>query len=113
MEYFVGFVLSFIIIYTFYLLTVILQKKKYDRFKKSNQVMYFVKKYKISVNKIDIGKFIKIISFTNSLIIALCFTLVFKINNNILMLLAGLSAIIPLTLISYHFIGRYLQREAK
>ena len=113
MEYIVSFLLSFIIIYMFYFFTVILQKKRYNKFKKSNQVMYFVNKYKLNVNKIDIKKLIKIISFTNSLIIALCFTIVFKIDNYLLMLLIGLVTIIPLTIICYHYVGMYLQREAK
>ena len=111
MEYVIYFLISFIIVYLFYFLTVVLQKKKYDKFKKSNQVMYFVNKYKLNVNKIDIKKFINIISLINSFIIALSFTVVIKIDNNILMLLVGLIVLIPAMLISYHFIGRYLQKE--
>ena len=113
MEYIIWFLIAFMIVYMFYFLTVILQKKKYDKFKKSNQVMYFVNRYKLNVNKIDIKKFVKTISFVNSLIIALGFTMVINIHNYLLMLLAGLAAIIPLTLISYHFIGKHLQKEAK
>ena len=111
MEYVIYFLISFIIVYLFYFLTVVLQKKKYDKFKKSNQVMYFVNKYKLNVNKIDIKKFINIISLINSFIIALSFTVVIKIDNNILMLLVGLIVLIPTMLISYHFIGKYLQKE--
>lgn len=113
MDYIIYFLLAFIIIYLFYLFTVILQKKRYDKFKTSNQVMYFVKKYKLNVKKIDIKKFINIISLTNSFIIALSFAAVIKIENNILMLLVGLLILIPLMLLCYHFIGKYLQKEEK
>jgi len=113
MVHIICFLIAFIIIYLFYLLTVILQKKKYDKFKTSNQVMYFVNKYKLNVNKIDIKKFINIISLTNSFIIALVFAIVIKIESNILMLLIGLIILIPLMLICYHFIGKYLQKEEK
>lgn len=113
MEYVIYFLISFIIVYLFYFSTVIIQKKKYDKFKKSNQVMYFVNKYKLNVNKININKFIKIISLTNSFIISLSFTLIVKIENIILMLFIGLVVLIPTMLICYHFIGRYLQKEEK
>ena len=54
MIYFIFFIAAFLIVYLFYFLTVILQKKKYDKFKKSNQVMYFVNRYKLDINKINI-----------------------------------------------------------
>ena len=113
MEYVIWFLMAFAIIYLFYLFTVILQKKRYDKFKKSNQVMYFVKKYKLNVNKINIKKFINIISLTNSFIMALAFTAVIKIGNNLLLFLIALLILIPTMIIAYHFIGKYLQREEK
>jgi len=113
MEYVIWFLMAFAIIYLFYLFTVILQKKRYDKFKKSNQVMYFVKKYKLNVNKINIKKFINIISLTNSFIMALAFTAVIKIGNNLLLFLIALLILMPTMLICYHFIGKYLQREEK
>lgn len=113
MEYLIYFLIAFVIVYLFYFITVILQKKKYDKFKKSNQVMYFVNRYKLNVKKIDIKKFIHIISLTNSFIIALSFTVVIKINNFLIMLLVGLVVLIPLMLLLYHFIGKYLQKEEK
>ena len=58
-----GFIISFLIVYLFYLLTVILQTKKYEKFKKSNQVLYFVKKYKIDINKINMKKFTNLLLY--------------------------------------------------
>ena len=111
MDYVIYFLIAFIIVYLFYFLTVIMQKKKYDKFKSSNQVMYFVNRYKLNVKKINIKKFINIISLTNSLIIAVSFAAVIKIENSILMLFIGFLILIPLMLLSYHFIGKYLQKE--
>ena len=113
MEYIICFLIAFIIVYLFYLFTVVLQKKRYDKFKNSNQVMYFVNKYKLNVNKIDIKKFIHIISLTNSFIIALSFAVIIKIENTLLSLLIGLIVLLPLMLICYHFIGTYLKKEEK
>ena len=57
---------SFILVYLFYFLTVVLQKKRINKFEKSNQVMYFVYKYKLDVKKINMRKFVQVISITNS-----------------------------------------------
>lgn len=105
------FLLSFIIVYLFYLVTVVLQKKKYEEFRKSNQVMYFVKRYKLDANKINIKKFIRIISLTNSLIISLSFTIVIKVSNIYLMILLGFFIMLPLMLMSYSLLGLYLKKE--
>ena len=106
-----GFVISFLIVYLFYLFTVILQTKRYDKFKKSNQVMYFVKKYKINVNKLNMKKFTNILGLTNSLIISIAFTTTYLVDNLILQLLIGLIVLIPLIFIFYSLIGNYLKRK--
>ena len=108
-----GFIISFLIVYLFYLFTVILQTKKYDKFKKSNQVMYFVKKYKIDVNKLNMKKFTNILGLTNSLIISIAFTATYLVDNLILQLLIGLIILIPLIFIFYSIIGNYLKRKCK
>ena len=108
-----GFIISFLIVYLFYLFTVILQTKRYDKFKKSNQVMYFVKKYKIDVNKLNMKKFTNILGLANSLIISIAFTATYLVDNLILQLLIGLIILIPLIFIIYSLIGNYLKRECK
>ena len=108
-----GFIISFLIVYLFYLFTVILQTKKYDKFKKSNQVMYFVKKYKIDVNKLNMKKFTNILGLINSLIISIAFTMTYLVDNLILQLLIGLIVLISLIFIFYSLIGNYLKRKCK
>lgn len=111
MKYLIWFLIGFTIIYLFYFITVVLQVKKYEKFRNSNQVMFFVKRYNLDPKKINIKKFINIISINNSFIIALSFSLTTVTNNFIYILLIGLSSIIPLILITYHFIGIYLKKE--
>ena len=113
MVYLISFIIAFLIVYLFYFFTVILQKKKYDKFKTSNQVMYFINRYKLNVDKINIKKFIHIISLTNSLIIAIAFTATFLVDNILLQLLVGLLVLRPLILISYSLIGNYLKMECQ
>jgi len=105
------FLFAFIVIYLFYFITVILQKKKYEKFKSGNQVMFFVKKYKLDIKKLNVSKFIRIISFVNSFIIALAFTIATLVDNYFLILLIGFIIVIPLMLLSYHMVGLYLKKE--
>lgn len=111
MKYILLFVFAFTLIYLFYLFTVILQKKRYDKFKESNQVMFFVKRYKLDKDKINIKKFINVISLVNSFIIAISFTVSSISSNFIIELLIGLLVIVPLMLLSYHVIGISLKKE--
>ena len=110
---FLSFVISFLIVYLFYLFTVILQTKRYDKFKKSNQVMYFVNKYKIIIDKLNMKKFTNILGLTNALIISIAFTATFLVENIFLQLLVGLIVLIPLIFIFYGLIGNYLKKECK
>lgn len=113
MTYLVAFIIAFLIVYLFYLFTVVLQTKKYEKFKKSNQVMYFVNKYKLDVNKINMRKFTNILGLTNALIISTAFMATFLVENLLLQLLVGLVVLIPLILIFYSLIGLYLKKEGK
>ena len=108
-----GFIISFLIVYLFYLFTVILQTKRYDKFKKSNQVMYFVNKYKINIDKLNMKKFTNILGLTNALIISIAFTATFLVENIFLQLLIGLVVLIPLIYIFYSLLGFYLKKECK
>jgi len=110
-HYIIYFLLAFLLVYLFYLFTVILQKKKYDKFKKSNQVMYFVNRYHVNPDKLDMKTFTNVLGLTNALIIATAFVATFLVKNFILQLLIGLIVLIPLMLLSYHIIGRYYQKK--
>lgn len=113
MIFLIGFIISFIIVYLFYFITVVLQKKRYDKFKQSNQVMYFVRRYNIDINKVNMRKFTNVIALSNSFVIASAFTATFLVKNIFLQLLVGLLVLIPLMLLVYHLIGVNLQKQVK
>lgn len=113
MKYMVIFLISFSLVYLFYLLTVIIRKKKTSKFLQSNQVMYFVKRYNLDVNKININQFMQTISITNSFIVSVAFTFTFLTDHFLLGMLIGLVVLIPLMLICYSLIGNYYKKEGK
>lgn len=105
------FLIAFLIVYLFYLVTVVLQKKRMDNFKKSNQVLYFVKRYKLDVNKLNMTRFTNTLGLANAFIVATAFMTTFLVENYILMLLVGFIVLIPLILIVYHIIGKIYIRK--
>ena len=105
------FLIAFFLVYLFYLVTVVLQKKRMDKFKTSNQILYFVKRYKLDVNKIDMTRFTNTLGLANAFIVATAFITTFLVDNYLLMLLVGLIVLIPLILIIYHIIGKIYIRK--
>lgn len=107
------FLIVFAIIYLFYLISVILQKSKMDKFKKSNQVMFFVKRYNLDVDKIDMTKFTNVLGLANAFIIATAFLSTYLVDNFILQLLVGFLVLLPLMLIVYSLIGKFYKGSIK
>lgn len=113
MDYVIIYLLAFFLIYLFYLFTVVLQKKRYEKFKKSNQVMYFVNRYQVDVNSLNMTKFTNLLGLTNAFIVATAFIATFLVDSFLLQLLVGLVVLIPLMLLCYHLIGTHYKKEGR
>ena len=103
----------FLIIYLFYLITVINRRNKLDKLMEGMEVKYLKNKYKLSLkttNKKLVGH---LIALTNSLVVSITVLLVSVIENYILKLMVAFIVLVPLILISYHFIGLFLKRREK
>ena len=111
MSYFVLFIISFLVVYLLYLLTVILNKKKLEKFKKSNQVMYFIKKYKIEIDDNNVKLLAHLVALSNALIISIAITIVELVPNYILKILVAFLIIMPLILILYHIVGKIMLKR--
>lgn len=106
MNYIIIFLVSFLVVYLLYLITVILNNKKLEKFKTSNQAMYFIKKYKIKVNDNNVKKLANLIALANAFIISLTIVILELVSNYILKVLVAFLLIVPLILILYHFIAK-------
>ncbi len=113
MKYIISFIINFVIIYIFHILTVVLRKSKYEKYKKSKEVSLFVKKYHLDFNKISIGKFLNILSLVNSFIMSLAILSVYFVPNLILKMLVTFVLLIILILIFYTLLGKYIERVNK
>lgn len=114
MERIIVTIIVFLFIYLLYAVTVIHSKKKIKDFEKSGQASFIIKKYKLSVSKINMKNFARLIAFANSFIIALAFFITDFIENYILKLLIGFIILIPTIILCYHLIGMlYKKKEGK
>lgn len=105
MKYIVMFVVSFLVVYLAYLFTVILNKKKLKKFEKSNQALYFTRKYKIKVNDSNAKLLANLVALANAFIISITIVIIELVQNYILKVLVAFIVIVPLILILYHIIG--------
>ena len=113
MNYIIVYLIAFTIIYLFYLFAVVLQKKRMDKFKKSHQIMFFVNRYKLDIDKINIRKFTHLLALVNAFIMATAFIAMYLVDNLLLQFLIGLAVLFPLLLLCYHIVGKIYQRKYK
>ena len=111
MKFIILFVVTFLVVYLLYLLTVILNKKKLEKFKKSNQVLYFIKKYKIKVDDNNVKLLAHLVAISNAFIMSAAITIVELVPNFILKILVAFLVIMPLILIVYHIVGKIMMKR--
>ena len=113
MKILILYVIYFVVIYLFYLLTVVLNKKKNQKYKRSKQVMMFVRRYNLDFKKISLVKFLNIIAITNSFIMSTTIMLLEYVPNLFLKLVVAFVALMVLILSCYKLIGIYIERRNK
>lgn len=105
MKYIIMFVVSFLVVYLAYFLTVILNKKKLKKFETSNQALYFTKKYKIKVSDKNVKLLANLVALANAFIISTTLIIIELVSNYILKVLVAFIVIVPLILVLYHIVG--------
>jgi len=114
MNFIIIFVMSFLVVYLAYVITVISNKKKLDKFKTSNQVLIFVKKYNLKITDSNVKELAHLVALSNAFIIAVAITVVELVSNFILKILVAFVLIMPLILIIYSLVGQHmLKKESK
>ena len=105
MKYIIMFVVSFLVVYLAYLMTVILNKKKLKKFETSNQALYFVKKYNVKISDKNVKLLANLVALSNAFIISITLVIIDLVPNYILKVLVAFVIIIPLILVLYHIVG--------
>lgn len=109
----VFYVMTFVLIYLFYLLFVILRKNKLEKFRQNVYVTFLVNVYGIDLNQISFKGLAHVIALTNSFIIATTLLLISIIPNFILKMVSGFFLLIPFQFFMYFLIGKVYQKKSR
>lgn len=108
------FVFTFILIYVLYLIFVVHRNKKLEKIKKSTEILFIKKRYKLKLNKIPNKKVALDVAFSNAFIIALTLSIMTFFKNFVLQVLIGFVVLIILILVIYSILGmEYKRKEDK
>ena len=104
---------TFIIIYLFYVIFVISRKSKLEKMKKNPGVLYLVNKYKIDLEKVNLKVLAHLIALTNAFILSITLFIVSFVDNYFLKILVCFVVIIPFEYIMYMIIGKMYKENRK
>jgi len=113
MQYLIIWIITFIVVYLFYFLFVIMRKKKLPQFKNNSYLKYLVKVHKLDMKKLDMKEMANIIALANAFIISTTFAIVAILDSFYMQMLLALALLILLQLFTYYIIGVLLKRRDK
>lgn len=109
----IWFLVTFIIVYLFYVFIYVLRKNsKYNPNKVPLELVYLIRKYRLDMKKINYKKIMNVIGLISAFDIAFVGTFVFCFVKNIyLSIIVGGIMLIPLIIITFGFVGRYYEKR--
>ena len=109
----IWFVVTFLVIYIFYLSIYVFKKnKKYDPNKVPQELAYLIRKYRLDMKKINYKKIMNVIGLVCAFDIAFTSTFMFAFVKNIyLAIFVGAIMLVPLIVITFSFIGKYYRKK--
>lgn len=109
MEFIILFIITFIIIFSLYMIFFSIRNKKIS--KKTMEILYLEKKYKIYFNDVNENKLFKNIAFINSLIFTITLFVMNLIPNLLLKFILSFVLIFILVFVFYDFLATYYKRK--
>ena len=98
------------VFYLLYVVIVILNKKRLEKYKKSTEVQYLVFRYKLNIEDYDIKKLAHLLCFSNACILSIIFFLSTFVEQVVLKFLVIFALVFALIIIVYGVIGNELKK---
>ena len=105
------YLVTFIIVYLFYVVFVLCRKTVLKKFPDGKEMRYLKIKYGIKINDSNLKKIANKLCLANSFILATTVYVVSLFNNLFIEIIIGLFTIIILIFILYHIIGTYYKKK--
>lgn len=109
MEYFIWFLLGFILIYVIYYVLFI--SKANRNTKKSVEVEYLIKMYKLDITKFSYHKFVRVVGIVSSIDVSLVSVIVAFAKGIVWQLLFSIIVVLPVIIISFMLLGNYYKKK--
>lgn len=118
MQEFILFLMCFVFVFIIYQIFIVskakknhISKKKKDREKQPIEVRYLIFKYHIDLEKASYNQLLQVVALVSAFDISLIVTLTMLIDEYLFQLLLAVVIVIPIILVSYHFVGRFYQKK--
>lgn len=105
------FLMTYLFVFFIYQIFIIRKAKRKNSKKRPMEVNYLINKYHIDIKRIDYKKLLLIISLVSSLDISILVTIILIFDSYFIKIVVALLLVIPIIVISYHFIGRYYKKK--
>ena len=105
------FIMTYLFVFVIYQLFIVKKAKRKNSKKRPMEITYLVTRYKLNLKRIDYKKLLLIVSLVSSLDISVIVSIALLFKSYFIKLLAALILVIPVILISYHFVGIYYKKK--
>lgn len=105
------FLMTYLFVFFIYQIFIIRKAKRKNSKKRPMEVNYLINKYHIDIKRINYKKLLFIISLVSSLDISILVTIILIFDSYFIKIVVALLLVIPIIVISYHFIGSYYKKK--
>ncbi|MDO4962722.1 MAG: hypothetical protein Q4E75_01275 [bacterium] len=111
MEEIILYIITFVLIYLFYVVFVLSRKNVLKKFPDGKEITYLKYKYNVKVNDSNLKSIANSVFLANSFILSTTVFVVTRFKNIFLELIFGIITLVVLLLVIYHIIGKYLNKK--
>ncbi|MCI8346841.1 MAG: hypothetical protein HFJ12_02705 [Bacilli bacterium] len=105
------FLMTYLFVFFIYQIFIIRKAKRKNSKKRPMEVNYLINKYHVDIKRINYKKLLLIISLVSSLDISILVTIILIFDSYFIKIVIALLLVIPIIVISYHFIGSYYKKK--
>lgn len=105
------FLMTYLFVFFIYQIFIIRKAKRKNSKKRPMEVNYLINKYHVDIKRINYKKLLLIISLVSSLDISILVTIILIFDSYFIKIVVALLLVIPIIVISYHFIGSYYKKK--
>lgn len=105
------FMLCFLSVLFVYEIFIVKKAKQDIKNKKPVEVKYLITRYHLNMKKIDYPQLLQIVSLVSSFDIAFMVSISMIIDNYLYQLLLVLILVLPIIIVSYHFVGMFYRKK--